>query len=171
MRGLRHGPGAEAPQPLAHGPPGLHPALGLGTSTTTRRSPPPHRPVSGVPATLALGARPARDPPRLGPKDARPGGHTAEACVAVGPERGPRAPRTDPSARAAGRPEHPPECGGPETPAQAAVGPSPAPDAAGRRPRCGRHRASQFRPSVGLSRTNPETSIAQVIPSALTFGV
>lgn len=104
VRGLRHGPGAEAPQPLAHGPPGLHPELGLGTSTTTRRSSPPHRPVPGVPATLALGTRPARDPPRLGPKDARPGGHTAEACVAEGPSEAPAHPPQCPRRRTARTP-------------------------------------------------------------------
>lgn len=97
VRGLRHGPGPEAPQPLAHGPSGLHPALGLGTSTSPRRSPPPRCPVPGVPATLALRARPARYPPRLGPKGAGPRRHTDEACVAVGAEKGPRAPALVPA--------------------------------------------------------------------------
>lgn len=41
VRGLRHGSVPEAPQPLAHGPPGLHPAVGLRASAAARR-PCPH---------------------------------------------------------------------------------------------------------------------------------
>lgn len=66
VRGLRHGPVPEAPQPLAHGPPGLHPAVGLRTSSAPARpSPhtarfqefPPHWPWAlGPRATLSASA-------------------------------------------------------------------------------------------------------------------
>lgn len=171
VRGLRHGSVPEAPQPLAHGPPGLHPAVGLRASAAAARRPCPHNaPVPGVPATLAPGARPAHDPLRLGPKGAGPRRRTPAACAAAGAERGPpHAPALSPPAE--GRPPRPLISGGRETKAQAAARPSPAPDAAGNRPRCGRHRASQLRPRVGLGRANPAPSTAPPPPSSLTFGV
>lgn len=121
-----------------------------GPPPAARAPCPPQRPVPGVPATLALGARPAGEPPRLGPKGA--------GLIAARPRPAwpwvprERPPRPGPDSRAAGRPRRPPQRGGPEARAEVAVRPGPAPDAAGRRPRCGRHRASQLRP---LRRSRP----------------
>lgn len=144
MRGLRHGPAPEAPQPLAHGPPGLHPAVGLQTSpapgrpslhTASFQDFPPHWPRAlGPRATLSASVPRA---PGLVAARLRPARTWA-------PSEAPHAPVL--SSRAAEQPGRSPDRGRPETKAQEADRPSPAPDAAGSRPRCGRHRASQLRP-------------------------
>lgn len=169
VRGLRHGPAPEAPQPLAHGPPGLHPAVGLQTSPAPGRpSPhtasfqdfPPHWPRAlGPRATLSASAPRA---PGLVAARLRPARTWA-------PSEAPHAPVL--SSRATEQPGRSPDHGRPETKAQEADRPSPAPDAAGSRPRCGRHRASQLRPPVGLCHANSAASAARFTSPTLTFGV
>lgn len=171
VRGLRHGSVPEAPQPLAHGPPGLHPAVGLRASAAARRPCPhnarssqefpPHWPRALGPPTTPFASAPRA--PGLVVARLRPARPRAPSKAP------PHAPALSPPAE--GRPPRPLISGGRETKAQAAARPSPAPDAAGNRPRCGRHRASQLRPRVGLGRANPASSTAPPPPSSLTFGV
>ncbi|MEJ1279659.1 hypothetical protein NN561_010593 [Cricetulus griseus] len=70
VRGLRHGPVPEAPQPLAHGPPGLHPAV-----------PAPQGRQGGRPTAASRKAGPRRQPGRA-PRLTQQGAGQGAAAIA-----------------------------------------------------------------------------------------